>query len=536
MKAKTIFYNGPVLTVDGDDRVCEAAAVAGDRIVAVGSAEAVKALADEDTRLIDLRGRSLIPGIIDAHEHTAIRGLNALSVDCRPSSVRSIEEIKEKIREAAANTPKGQWIRGWGYNDTALAEKRHPNRWDLDEAAPDHPVILTRVCAHISAHNSRSLAAAGVAEDAAAPQGGAFERIDGKLSGVMFENAHMFMMRMSSPSEKELIDAMLAVDAMLVAEGITTVHDSGGYGAVQMRAMQEAARSGRLSARYRAMVFSFVDNVGLVNDYLRTGICTGLGDDSFRLGPIKLMIDGSSSGPTAATRAPYASNAESRGIMSMEQDCIDDIVLRAHRGGWQVTCHAVGDRAIDAILTAMERANAACPRTDHRHRIEHCAMMDEGLMKRVAALGVVPVPQPVFLYEFGDGYVKNYGEERGAGMFPCASFLRNGIVAAGSSDCPITWSDPFLNMHTAVNRRTQTGALRNENECISVPAALRMFTRNGAYAAFEEGIKGSIEPGKLADLVVLSTDLLGAPKESIKDIRADLTMIGGKIVYTRAEA
>jgi predicted amidohydrolase YtcJ len=393
--------------------------------------------------------------------------------------------------------------------------------------------MLTRVCAHISAHNSKSLALAGIGEADEAPAGGQYERIDGKLSGVMFENAHMAMMKVASLSEEEIISAMEVAGGLLVKQGITTVHDSGGYGKAQMAAIQEAVRTGRFKLRLNAMIFSFVENIRFVEDFMKLGVHTGFGSDRYRLGPLKLMIDGSSSGPTAATLRPYASNPASSGIMSMEQEQIDDIILRAHLGGWQVTCHAVGDRAVTAILDAIEKALAQAPRADHRHRVEHCAMMTEGLLERVRDLGVVPVPQPIFLYEFGDGYMVNYGKERAYSMFPCKRFLDAGIPAAGSSDCPITFSDPFLNMHLAVNRETQTGQAINAAERVSVKEALRMFTRNGAYASFEEDRKGSIETGKLADLVVLSEDLLATPAGKIKDVKADLTMIDGELVYRR---
>jgi predicted amidohydrolase YtcJ len=273
--------------------------------------------------------------------------------------------------------------------------------------------------------------------------------------------------------------------------------------------------------------------LGFVDDYLKVGICTGFGSDRYRLGPIKIMIDGSSSGPTAATRTPYTSNPDSSGIMSMTQEQVDDVVMRAHRAGWQVTCHAVGDKAIVAMLDAIEKAQAAYPRENARHRIEHCAMMTEGLMERVRALNIVPIPQPVFLYEFGDGYLVNYGGERASRMFPCGDFIKNGITIAGSSDCPITFSNPFLNMHLAVNRTTQTGQKIGAEYRVSREDALRMFTQKGAYASFEEDKKGSIEAGKLADLVVLSKDFTAIADEDIKNVRADMTMIGGKIVYKR---
>lgn len=532
-KADTIFYNGHVMTVDRNNRVCEAVAVAGDRIIAVGDTEEIRALADTETKTIDLDRRSLIPGIIDAHLHMAVFGMNILAVDCRSPGVGSIEAIKEKIRAAAAIAPKGTWIRGWGYDHSKLEEQRHPNRWDLDEAAPDNPVMLSRVCAHISAHNSRSLSLAGVGDHDDPPAGGAYEKIGGVVSGVMFENAHMNMMKVSSPSQEELVCAMEAANRQLVAEGITTVHDSGGYGAAQMAAIQSAIETGLIQVRMNMMIFSFVDNLSYVNDYLKVGVRTGFGSDRFRLGPVKIMIDGSSSGPTAATKEPYASKPESRGIMSMNQEQIEDIVFRAHTGGWQVTCHAVGDRAISAMLDAIEKAQAAFPRSNARHRIEHCAMMTEGLMERVKTLDIIPVPQPVFLYEFGDGYLVNYGKERSDRMFPCGEFIKNGVLAAGSSDCPITFSNPFLNMHLAVNRETQTGQIIGKDTRISRQDALRMFTWNGAYAGFEEHLKGSIEPGKLADMVVLSEDFMAVPDAAIKEIQVEMTMIGGQIVFER---
>jgi predicted amidohydrolase YtcJ len=533
-KADTIFYHGVVQTVDASGTIASAAAVSDGRILAVGEDEEVLALAGADTQKIDLAGRSLVPGFIDSHLHTAVFGSNALAVDCRSPGVGSVEEIKEKIREAAKTAPKGAWIRGWGYDHSKLAEKRHPNRWDLDEAAPDNPVMIARCCAHISTHNSKSLALAGIGDfDDPGAGGGAYEKIDGKVSGVMFENAHMNMMKVAGLSKEELIEAMETASSLLVREGITSVHDSGGYGPVQMRAVQEAIEKGVLKLRMNMMIFSFVDNLDFNDDMMKIGSRSGLGDDRLRLGPLKIMIDGSSSGPTAATRQPYTSNPNDSGIMSMSPEQVEDFVMRGHRGGWQVTCHAVGDKAVDAMLTAFEKAQKAYPRENCRHRIEHCAMMTEGLLERVKALGIVPIPQPVFLYEFGDGYVVNYGPERAKRMFPCKTFLDAGVIAAASTDCPVTFSNPLLNIYMAVTRTTQTGQVIAPEECISVEEAIRMYTYNGAYASFEEGVKGSIEPGKLADLVVLSEDILKTPKNAIKDVVVDLTMIGGEVVFDR---
>jgi predicted amidohydrolase YtcJ len=319
----------------------------------------------------------------------------------------------------------------------------------------------------------------------------------------------------------------------LVSEGITQVHDSGGFGSIQMSVLREMIDCGEIDVKVYAMLFSFIDNLDYINGYIKKGVSAGDDGAKFKIGPVKLMIDGSSSGPTAATLKPYTSNPEDSGIMTMTQDEIDDYVLRAHRAGYQVTCHAVGDRAVTAIVDAIEKALTAYPDEDRRHRIEHCAMVNDGLLLRIKKLGIVPVAQPVFLYEFGDGYMRNYGGERTDNMFTCKSFIDHGIVCAGSSDSPITFSNPILGMHLAVNRTTQTGQKVSQGQRVSVMEALRMYTFNGAYAAFEEKRKGSIEKGKAADLAVLSHSLLKHDPEYIRDIQVDMTVIDGEIVFHR---
>ena len=533
IKADLVFKNGHVLTVDKGDTIHEALAVTGNKIIFVGSGKDIADYINEKSEVIDLKGRSLIPGFIDSHLHTAILGANSLAIDCRSPGVSSIGDIKKLIAEVAKKTPKGVWIRGWGYDHSKLAEQRHPTKWDIDEAAPDNPVILTRVCAHMSVHNSKSLELLQINDDSVACPGGEIERLDGKVTGLLKENEHMAAMKIAKLSMDELVGAIGAANDMLIKEGITSVHDSGGYGPDQMRAVLSAIKEGKLKIRFYAMIFSFVDNLQFIDSLISTGLYTTFGDESFKLGPVKLMIDGSSSGPTAATLEPYASNPDSRGILSMEQEAVDDVIARAHANGWQVTCHAVGDRAITVIINAIEKALKKYPRKNHRHRIEHCAIMNDELFKRVKENGIVPIPQPIFLYEFGDGYMRNYGRERAYRMFPSGSFAEKGIIAAGSSDCPITFSNPLLNMQLAMTRKTQSGQVINPDECVSVKQALRMFTYNGAYASFEEDIKGSLEVGKLADMAVLSDSLFDTPADKVRDLKVDMTYIDGRLVYER---
>jgi predicted amidohydrolase YtcJ len=531
MKADIIIYNGPVITVDPQNSIASAVAINDNKIIYVGDNETALSFKQNNTKLVDLKGRSLVPGFIDSHLHMAVFGANSIAIDCRSPKVSSIEDIKKLVKEAAALTPKGQWIRGWGYDHSKLKENRHPNRWDLDEVAPDHPVMLTRVCAHISAHNSKSLELAGLDDNPLDPQGGVMDRTNGSLTGVMRENAHMMMMKNAQLTYDELMNAIKTANTQLISQGITSIHDSGGYGSLQMRVMQDAIKEGHLKIRLYAMIFSFIENLKFINDYLKIGVHTNFGNEKFKLGPIKLMIDGSSSGPTAATLEPYESNPNDSGLLTMTQEQIDEIIINAHRSGWQVTSHAVGDKAVTMIINSIEKALEMYPRKDCRHRIEHCAMVNENILNRIKELNIVPIPNPIFLYEFGDGYLKNYGKERAYRMFTNKSFIDKDIIAAGSSDSPITFSDPILNMHLAVNRSTQSGNVLNENEKVTVLEALKMFTYNGAYASFEENIKGSIEVGKLADLVILSQSLLDTPSDKIRDINVDMTIIDGDIVY-----
>ncbi|MDI9493328.1 MAG: amidohydrolase [Bacillota bacterium] len=533
LTADYVFIGGPVITADKKNSVQTGLAVKGNEILFVGDEADAKKLIGEETKVIDLAGRSLVPGFIDSHLHMGVMGANSLAIDCRSPGVSSIEDIKKLIAERAKITPKGQWIRGWGYDHSKLAEKRHPNRWDLDEAAPDHPVMLTRVCAHISAHNSKSLEIMGITDESEAPPGGVYMRENGHVNGVLLEYAHMQAMKASMLTKEELLNAIELANDMLVKEGITSLHDSGGYGFVQMGAFQDAAEQKRLKVRVYSMIFSFVENLDFNNTYLGIGLHTGFGNERFKIGPAKLMIDGSSSGPTAATLKEYASDPGNYGILSMKPEDVDEFVLRAHKAGFQVTSHAVGDRAVTVIVDAIEKAMKAFPRENCRHRIEHCAMINDELLERIKALGIVPILNPIFLYEFGDGYMVNYGKERAYRMFAAKSFLDKGVLAAGSSDCPITFSNPILNMHLACNRTTQTGQVLNKKECIGVMDALRMFTYNGAYASFEEDIKGTLEEGKLADLVVLSEDLTKVKPERLKDVVVDMTFIDGENVYER---
>lgn len=530
MHAALIFTGGRVHTVNPRNDVAEAVAVGGGRILAVGSGLAVRALRRAGTRVVELRGRSLLPGFTDAHAHLASLGIAMTAIDCKAPGMQSIAALQEAVRERAAAQPRGTWIRGRGYDQSRLTEKRHPTRDDWDAVAPDHPVILTRTCGHIASVNSQALALAGIDDTTPDPPGGRYDRADGRNLGVAYETAQTPLQMAALPSPDEFREALLRVNRTYLASGCTSVHDAGGLVGPAFAPCQALVESGRIQLRIYA--FATVNSrahplMGL----LATGLRTGLGDERLRLGAFKVMTDGSSSGPTAATREPYTSDCKDHGILYWSQEDLDELIGGAHRQGFQCTVHAVGDRAIEQTLDAMGRAQREFPRQGLRHRIEHCAICPPDLRARVEAQGIVPVMQPAFFWEFGEGYLRNYGRHRADTMFPARSLSARGVVVAGSSDAPVTHYAPLFGIEQALTRATMGGEVCGPDERVDLATAIRMHTWNGAYASFEEHLKGSLEPGKLADLVVLAEDLARVPATGLRHVGVLMTVVGGQVVY-----
>ncbi|WP_019120644.1 amidohydrolase [Brevibacillus massiliensis] len=531
--ADVVFLDGQVVTVDGSSRIAEAVAVTGNRIVAVGTNQEVEALIGEHTRVVHLQGKSLLPGFIDSHLHITLHGTNKLGVDCKAPGMETLDDLFQALQEKAAQTPTGEWVRASGFNESKIAEGRFPTRWELDEISREHPIFVMRTCAHHSIVNSLALELAGFDERTPDPAGGRLDRDEqGRLNGVLVETAHMQMFEAAGYNEAELIRGLSLASADFVAAGITSVHDAGGYGPHNIRAMQQAVRAGDVKVRIYAMAAALNRCEDVVRKMLDAGIVTGLGDERFRIGPAKVFTDGASSVPTMAMRQPYTSKPDDCGILYFSQEELNAILGEAHAQGFQITAHAQGDRAIEMMLNCIETALEKHPRQNHRHRIEHAGVAMPDLVERMKRLGVIPIPNPPFFYEFGDGYIKNIGE-RVHHMFPARDYFDQGIIAAGGSDCPVTDFNPLLGIHASVNRKSRAGVEVGANQRISVMEAIKLYTWNGAYASFEEDLKGSIETGKLADLVVLDDRILDIPTEDIKDLRVELTMIDGEIVYER---
>jgi predicted amidohydrolase YtcJ len=529
-RADTVFLNGRVLTMDPRRPEAEAVAVGGDRILAVGSSGEVRGLAGPAAEVIDLRGRLLLPGFVDSHCHLSRYGLTQLGLDCKARSVTSIADLQRELARVAETIPAGSWIRARGYDHSRLAEGRHPTRWDLDAVTPDHPVHLVRTCGHIGVANTRALELAGIRDDTPDPPGGHFERREGRLTGLMYESAQGPLYEAGRATREELGRALEIVERDWLRAGITSAVDCGGSDG-HFQAWQDRRLAGRQRLRVTlTVIIGSGRRQGEI--FVQTELATGFGDDWLRLGPFKVIVDGSSSGPTAGTRQPYASQPDFSGHINLSQEELDRLFGAAHRAGYQLTMHAVGDWAIEMGLDAMEKAFRADGPPRLGARIEHCAMAPADLRARIKQLGVTPVAQPYFLWEFGDGYIRNYGPERGGSMFPLRSFLAAGIPVAGSSDSPVSAHEPLRAIQIAATRQTMDGQVAAPEERIEVADALRLYTLHGARAMGEDGRRGSVEAGKLADLIVLGADPTRTPIGEIAQIPIELTMVGGEVAFS----
>ena len=531
-EADVVLVNGSVVTVDPADRVCQGVAISGNKILAAGTSDQMKALAGPKTELIDLKGRSLLPGFIDAHCHAGNYGPVKFNIVCHSDVVRSIEDLKGEIRKRTASTPKGGWILGRGYDNTKLKEKRHPTRWDFDEAAPEHKVFILRTCGHLGVLNSLALKEFGIQKGTPDPHGGRIERDKvGEPTGLLYEQALVPARMGTQPNFEELVRGLKIMNEDFLRYGITSATDASGRNPEEIRAFQRGAAEGWLQVRIYFQVRTSPPSVLLGEKYLQSGLVTGYGNEKLRLGSYKLMLDGAGGGGSAAMREAYPGKPSDFGILHQTQEELDKLVLNGQKAGYQIGVHAIGDRAVEMTLQSFAKALKKFPRENCRHRLEHCGFLDGPLMEQMREMGVVAALGLPFLYELGDSYITVFGQDRLQCVYPLRSLMERGIVAGISSDTPVIDPNPLTGIYFAVTRKTPTGQTIAPQEAVSVRQAIRAYTLSGAYASFEESIKGSIEVGKLADLVVLSRDILKIAPEKILETKVDLTMVDGNVVY-----
>jgi predicted amidohydrolase YtcJ len=492
----------------------EAIAVTADRIVAVGSNLQIKSLTGPDTRVLNLNGATVLPGFTDCHIHLIEYGLSLRNIDLRYA--QSIEEMKEIIAERVRGST--TWVLGRGWDQEKFAEKRYPTRRDLDEASPQKPVVLKRICGHICVANSAALTLAGVSAKTPSPPGGIIDHdAVGEPTGILRENAVDLVSQAVPPLElKDYAQAALIASKHALKAGLTTVHCITGS-ELELKALLNLKSEGWLPLRFYVLI-----PLDQLKAAVALGIRSGFGDEWVRIGAVKVFTDGSLGARTAALEAPYDDDPENQGVTIYSQQQLDDIVLEAHRSGFQIAAHAIGDKATAMALHAITKADESLPRKNLRHRIEHASILNSELIKQMKEMGVVASVQPHFI--FSDVWLEQrLGARRASLAYPFHSLLQAGLIIVGGSDCPVEPLTPLSGIEAAVNRAG--------SEAVTVEEAISFYTRNAAYASFEENMKGTIAPGKLADFVILDKDPRKVPASRISRIQVLLTMVGGKVAY-----
>jgi predicted amidohydrolase YtcJ len=536
--ARVVYVGGPVLTMDASDRIVEALGVEGDRIGAVGSQDEVLAWAGSRANVVDLAGRALLPGFIDAHGHFPGAGIPAIYEDLNSppiGDVRTIDDVVLRLAARAERTDEGEWIVGWSYDDTLLAEGRHPNRSDLDRASTRHPIVAWHISGHLCTANSLALERLGIDAARADPEGGRIRRdAHGEPDGVLEENAvELVNAALPAPSLRQSLAILREATRRYLSAGVTTAQN--GYAeAAHMQALLWASRLGLLPLRVvlwpRAEVAERIIAGELDFD--------PPADGRVRLGAVKLIADGSIQGYTGYLSQPYhvppGDDSNYRGYPRIGREELVRQVGRFHRAGWQVAVHGNGDAAIDDALDAFDSAQREQSRADARHVVIHAQMARDDQLDRMQALGVIPSFFVLHTFYWGDRHRDIFlGPERAARISPTRSAAERGLRFTLHADSPVVPMEPLRIVWAAVNRRTTSGRELGPEQRISALRALRAVTADAAWQHFQEDALGSLEPGKLADLVLLSRSPLEDPAR-IDEIRVLETIVAGTSVW-RAE-
>ncbi len=525
-KPDLILHNGNIVTVNVKEPRAQAIAVSRGRILGIGKDEDILNLAAPGTKRIDLATKTVLPGFIDAHSHPAMAGLMHLRmVDC---DLRSISAIQAALRERAMKTPAGGWVLGFKYDDTKTTDGRPLTIGDLDAAVPDRPVQIEHRGGHTVYCNSIAFQRAGIDSKTPDPSGGEIEHdpVTGKLTGRAAESARELFNKAipQNFTRDDHREGVKLISKMLARTGITSAHEAQGTPA-DLLAYQDARDSGELLFR----AYCFI-NYRYIDSMIAAGVRTGLGDDWVRVGAMKLVCDGSISERTARLSTPYEGRPNDYGILVMNEEELYTHGRKAHLAGWQIGTHANGDVGIDTTLRVYERLQRESPRRDPRFRLEHCTVVNEALVARIKALGAIPTPFSTYVYYHGEK-MRYYGADRLNHMFALRSFLDAGIRATQASDYPPGEFIPMMALQSEVTRTDTKGNVWGPNQKITVEEAIRVGTINGAYASYEENLKGSLESGKVADLVVLGRDPLKEDPSTLVTIPVERTMAGGSWTY-----
>jgi len=534
-----VIVNGRVRTLDAQGTVASALAVSDGVIVAIGRDDEIIELAGNETERIDAGGRAVLPAFIDSHTHLRRASL-VLSyyIDFLGTDPRRLQDVLEAVRLRAGQRPAGSWIQGDSLQPRRLDAGRYPTRWELDRAAPDHPVVIRGIGRHVAAANSLALKIAGIDRDTLDPPGGRLERgEDGEITGILHEHGKLRLDATRSdtvipiPTEEDRVAALRDTMSLLHSYGIACVHemarepnDVGDY----LRLREEDGLGVRVRLYIRGLKaqtrLEWVTGLGLRSEF---------GDDWVRLGGVKFSIDGAESAHNAALYEEYPGEPGNTGLLRIQPEELNEVVGAAHRSGLQVAVHSIGQRAVDIALDAFELAQRQYPGRRLRHRVEHAyTPLNPGQLERMAELGLLWSPQPAFLHASGEEWAEVFGEERGQRVLPVKTAAALGIPIQFNSDYPCSPMNPFIGLKTAVTRTTEQGNVFGADEAVSVDTALRYMTAAASYST-TNGRQGFLVPGNVADVMILSRDPYEIPGDEITGIEVALTMVDGNPVYRK---
>ena len=513
-----IFRNAHVITMNPRMPYAEVVAIEKGRITSVTTNEKLNSIRTRKSRIIDCHGRTVLPGLIDAHLH-----LNAFAERCVSLNLswtlgfNSIADIQCAIKRQAKTAPPGTWIRGKGYDEFHLTEKRHPTRWDLDKVAPDNPVKITHRSSHAHVLNTQALSLVGVSMETGDPPDGLIDRdlATGEPTGLLYEMGAFLSERIPPIGHHDLLRGLCTANKKLISSGITSIQDASYLNDLdKIKTIASWKNDGLFTPRIKGMLGQ--KGFGQLEGTDSPDFLSLILKDQFDIGGIKVILD------------------ETTGELHPSQMELNKMVLKFHRAGLQVAIHAIEENAVESACNAIAYALERVPREDHRHRIEHCALCGPCLTQRIASLGITVVTQPSFLYYHGDRYLEQLPSEDLPHLYAIKSLMDAGIPVAGSSDCPIVPPHPLIGIYAAITRKSLAGKTVGPAERITPGDALKMYTVHAAGATFEENMKGAIAVGKLADIIVLDGNLMKTPVTGIKDLAVEMTILDGEIVWCKS--
>ncbi|MFX0011874.1 MAG: amidohydrolase [Candidatus Hermodarchaeota archaeon] len=525
MGSKRIFYNGPIITMAEENPFIEAVGCKDEKIIAVGNLEDLKSSLGDNYDLVDLKGNTLLPGFIDSHMHPISFMFLLMNLDL--SNVKSLKELQGRLQHAANKRQKGDLIYGLNLKEEQFDVPKLPTRWDLDEVCSEHPVLIIRYDGHIGIANSKTLELIQVDSTTLIPEGGEIRKNDkGELTGIISENALELVFskiqKYLIPRPEVLKNTAGKAFQLLAEYGITSIHGQLNEERIKIYKLIQD----KILQNWYAFIST--DNPKKLVKLKKPPLDGGKPDSKFKVGMLKLFLDGTFGAQTACMWEPFSDAPDSCGFCVVDEEEMYEKMKVAHNNGFQIGIHVIGDKGNRICVDLYKRLLTEFPRKNHRHRIEHASMLTNDVIKDIKDYGIIASCQPPFINSEYAWLEKRIGKERCKYTYPMKSIIEAGIVLASGSDCPVEEPNVIMGLHALVDRN---GFI--PEQCISIEDALKSYTINAAYAAFEETIKGSIDVGKLADFVILDRNPLEVSKDKIKDIRVVETIIRGKTVFKK---